>query len=252
MLHARITPSNVGAGNSGANIDMYMTLIKSTGDTIGKYNPKILLNSSFDTTLPAGTYYIGVDGVSNQNVSDYGSVGLYSLSGSVTTAVSAQSVLLKGDVKNSLNLFNWNIQPNDSVATTYLEYSFDGRSFEPIAAFPSNTTSYSHKPPTDGDIYYRVRMILPDETSEYSNTISLRNIASGNISLASNIVRNILQVRCTADFGYQLMDETGRLLQKGKLSSGLNIIQLNQVKQGLLLMNVFNQTEQLHFKLIKQ
>ncbi|HEY0678717.1 MAG TPA: hypothetical protein VGD17_10550, partial [Chitinophagaceae bacterium] len=32
-------PQNVGAGNSGANIDIKVSLLNATGDTIGRYNP---------------------------------------------------------------------------------------------------------------------------------------------------------------------------------------------------------------------
>jgi hypothetical protein len=250
-LKAQLTPNCVGNGNSGADVDLYMTLVKSTGDTIGKYNPKTLLNASLDTILPQGIYYLGIDGTSNQNVSDYGSVGLYGLSGSVQTIATAAAVILKGDVKKETNFINWNPDLNQVTTKTYIEFSFDGKYFQDITSVSPVITSFSHKPPGAGDIYYRVRMVYPDDTYEYSNTISLRNSGNPNITLGSNIISNTIQVRATGNYSFQLVDESGRLHQRGRLSAGMNYIDLNTSKKGLFLLKVSNQSEYLHFKLIR-
>lgn len=250
-LKARITPNNVAVNNSGANVDLYLTLIKSEGDTIGRYNPKSLLNAAIDTILAAGTYYFGIDGAGNQNVSDYSSVGLYLLSGSFEKLTVAPTVLLKGDVRRDLNIIRWNIESGPQVRTTYIEYSLDGRLYTPFKDVPLSTTSYAHRPP-GGNVYYRVRMILEDESTEYSNVVTISNTTGAKVWLLGNIVQNTVQIRTSGEYSYQLIDETGRLLGKGKLTSGINEIPLRTLKQGLILLKVFNQTERYHYRLIKQ
>jgi len=251
-LKAKITPNNVAVNNAGANLDIFLTLIKSTGDTIGRYNPKSLLNASIDTILAAGTYYFGVDGTGNQNVSDYGSVGLYALSGSLENLIVAPIVLLKGEVKKDLNIINWNVEDGPEVRTTYLEYSIDGRIFTPFKDVPVNSTSYTHHPPGGNPVYYRVRMLLNDQTTEYSNVVVLNNTAGSKVSLMSNIVYSSAQVRATGEYSYQLIDESGRILGKGKLTAGINEIPLRTLNKGLIFLKVFNQQQQFHYRIIKQ
>ncbi len=251
-LNARITPNNVAVNNSGANLDIFLTLIKSTGDTIGRYNPKALLNASIDTILAAGTYYFGVDGTGNPNVSDYGSVGLYALSGSVENLAVAPTVLLKGDVNRNLNIIKWHVEEGPEVRTTYIEYSIDGRFYTPFKDVPENSTSYVHYPPGGNPVYYRVRMLLNDTTTEYSNVVVLNNTAGSSVSLMSNIVYGSAQVRTTGEYSYQLIDESGRILGKGKLTTGINEIPLTTLNKGLIFLKVFNQQQQFHYRIIKQ
>ena len=251
-LKAGITPSNVAAHNAGANVDLFLSLMKSTGDTIGRYNPKTLLNASIDTILAAGTYYIGIDGTSNQYVSDYGSLGLYSLSGSLENLTVAPTVLVKGDVLKDLNIIRWDVESDIEVRSTYLEYSLDGRIYTPFQDVPENTTTYSHRPPGGNPVQYRVMMIMSDETVQYSNVITLSNTSGSKVQLLGNIVQSQVQVRTTGNYSYQLIDETGRLLGKGTLTAGINEIPLRTLKQGLVLLKVFNQSEQFHYRIIKQ
>lgn len=251
-LKALVVPYNVSTGNSGANLDVLLTLIKSTGDTMVRANPKTLLGASFDTLIPAGIYYIGIDGTGNQNVSDYGSVGFYTLSGSIaltTTTTTSSTVMITGDVKNTLHFLNWttdNIQPTTRGS---LEYSLNGVDFMEMAPLPDQTSSYAYQPPTTGNIYYRVKMRMPGDSSYYSNTIMLAN---GTVIIMGNIVQNVVQLNASGDYEYQLFDETGRTYQRGKIRRGINTVPVNEVKKGLFLMKVFNRQQQLVFKLIKQ
>src|SRR2546421_4226834 len=61
-------PKNVGSGNSGADIDIRVSLLNNQADTIGRYNPSDLLNAGVDTNLTAGTYYLVAEGVANVNL----------------------------------------------------------------------------------------------------------------------------------------------------------------------------------------
>lgn len=89
MLNA--VPESVGntngINNNGANIDIRVKILNNNKDTIGTYNPATTLNAGIDTALYTGTYYLLVDGASNANMAQYGSLGYYSLAGSLATAL---------------------------------------------------------------------------------------------------------------------------------------------------------------------
>ena len=252
QLSVKLTPNNVAENNSGANVDLYLTLIQSNGDTIGRYNPKLLLNAFTDTILAAGIYYFGIDGSGNQNVSDYGSVGWYALSGSLQNIAVAPTVLLKGDVRKNMNLIRWDVETGPQVRTTYIEYSLDGRYYTPFKDVAENTTAYAHRITESGVVYYRVRMQMTDETTTYSNVVALNNTWSDKVILQSNIVQNAAKIKASGDYAYQLFDETGRLLAKGNISEGINEVTLSTAKQGIVILNIFNKEEQYHFRIIKQ
>lgn len=251
-LSAKVTPNSIGVNNAGANLDINFALIKSTGDTIGRYNPLSLLNAFADTFLIAGTYYLAVDGTGNQNVSDYGSVGLYTLSGSLDNIPIAPTVLLKGDVRKNINVIKWNAGFGPQVRTRYIEYSLDGKFYTPFKDVPENTTTYAHRVTESGVVYYRLRMQLSDETTSYSNVVALSNTWTDGVSLQSNIVQNSAKVKASGNYAYQLFDETGRLLQRGNITEGVNDVPLQTAKQGIVILKIFSRNEQYHFRIIKQ
>lgn len=248
-LNSSIIPAHVGKNNSGANVDLFMTLVSSWGDTIGRYNPKTLLSASVDTVLEKGTYYFVADGTSNQFVSDYGSVGLYSLTGTLDNPPSKPAVLVKGDKRNEENVIKWQVREGTVPRVTYLEYSIDERSYTSI---PVASSSYIHRSPGK-KVSYRVKMIMPDETVEYSNVITLDNEAAPGVSVLTNIITSSqVQIKTNGDYAYQLMDETGRLLGKGRLTGGLNTVPVSTFYRGVLILKAFSNNEQFHFRLIKQ
>jgi hypothetical protein len=251
-VKVKITPNNVAVNNSGANVDLSLLLINNAGDTVGRYNPKTLLSATIDTVLAAGIYFLDADGTGNQNVSDYGSVGLYSLSGSVENLSIAPTVLLRGDVRRQFNVIHWDGFPGPQVRTTYIEYSLDGKIYTPFKNIPPNTTTYSHQPPGSDPVYYRLRMMLTDESTEYSNVVTLSNATNANVWLTGSLVHETIQVGSNGDYAYELIDETGRLLGTGKLSGGMNNITITTLKPGLILLKVFNKKEQHHYRIIKQ
>lgn len=242
-------PASLGGNNSGANMDVLLTLIRTTGDTLLKVNPKLSLSASIDTLLNAGTYYLGVDGVKNQHVSDYGSVGLYGISGVVAPTGTTATVVIRGSVRQNMHMLNWNEEEKESVTRSYLEYSFNGIHYLPITTAPLGTNNYTNKPLVNGNVYYRLRMVLPDETEYYSNSILLSN---GPVKPLSTVVKDQIQLSSPGEYEYQLFDEIGRLYQKGKLVEGLNTVPVSTTRSGILIIKVFNAHEHYTFKLLKQ
>jgi PKD repeat protein len=78
---------NVIPASIGANLDIAAALYDAAGTQLAYSNPTDALNASLSLTLPAGTYYLAVDGTGKGDAStgytDYASLGEYGISGSV-------------------------------------------------------------------------------------------------------------------------------------------------------------------------
>jgi hypothetical protein len=72
-----VIPFNLGANNSGANLDIVLKVYDSQGTLITTVDDASILNES--TTLNAGQYYISVNTTSNQYADKYGMLGRYSI-----------------------------------------------------------------------------------------------------------------------------------------------------------------------------
>ncbi len=77
-----------GVAQVGANLDIYVRLYDSAGAVLGGYSRLDDLTARIVRTLPAGRYYLSVDGVGKgtpltvaDGYTDYGSLGLYSITG---------------------------------------------------------------------------------------------------------------------------------------------------------------------------
>ena len=66
------------------NLDVLAKLYSSDGTLVASSNPTNRVSAGISRTLSAGTYYLTVDGVGKANAySDYGSLGFYTISGTI-------------------------------------------------------------------------------------------------------------------------------------------------------------------------
>jgi len=70
------------------NLDILASLYDSAGGLVATNNPATALDANFNLALPAGTYYLSVEGTGKDPLdtgySDYGSLGRYSVSGTLS------------------------------------------------------------------------------------------------------------------------------------------------------------------------
>ncbi len=67
------------------NLDVIAKLYSSTGELISSSNPTDSVSASISQSLKKGTYYLAIDGAGrNGRYTDYGSLGFYSIKGSVS------------------------------------------------------------------------------------------------------------------------------------------------------------------------
>ena len=70
------------------NLDIRATIYNSSGAVVATNNPVNSVDASFNLTLPEGEYYLEVDGVGKAGVySDYGSIGFFSIEGTIENAL---------------------------------------------------------------------------------------------------------------------------------------------------------------------
>jgi hypothetical protein len=252
-LRINAIPQNVGSGNNGANVDIKVGLLSSFTDTIGKYNPSELLNAGVDTNLNAGTYYIVVDGVANENLSDYGSVGSYALAGTVALVLPVHHFKLAARISEELHALSWNYKADEPVKKIYVEISKDGRRFSTLADLSPDTRTFAWKPLDNASTYYRLKVVtVADERSYYSNVEVLKSVKGKAIDVISTVVAGTIQIASKGNYPYQLVDETGRLIQKGIIKTGSNTIQIRAANPGLFLLRLQDGNEVSTYKILKQ
>ncbi|BCU14234.1 zinc-dependent metalloprotease family protein [Microcystis aeruginosa] len=87
-----VTPSN-----RGPNLDILAELYNSAGVLVASSNPADFLAASISATVGAGTYYLKVDGVGKGDplgtgYTDYGSLGQYAITGSISSGTKSISI----------------------------------------------------------------------------------------------------------------------------------------------------------------
>lgn len=90
---------NVAAANPGPNLDIIAELRDASGTLLGSANAAGSVNAAFTGTLNAGTYYLTVGGAGlgdplGTGYSDYGSLGQYSITGTVTVPNAAPTAVI--------------------------------------------------------------------------------------------------------------------------------------------------------------
>lgn len=250
-LHLNAIPQNVGVGDDGANIDIQV-ILRNGNDSINVYNPSTLLNAGVDTNLNAGTYYLVVDGVGNMYHDDFGSIGLYNISGSLATALPVKNFNFSGKVVNDVHQLNWLLQVDEPVQQLIVESSSDGQHFSTLATVQPSVKSFVNQPAGNEIIYYRLRAITATNSRGYTSGIVA--LASRAASAGVRIINNNapgITVNSSGNYTYQLFTSGGQLLGNGKLQTGINQLPTAGVK-GLLLLHCSNGNQSFTQKIIKQ
>ena len=258
-VHLSAIPQNVGTvgqyNYAGANLDIKLSLLNNKGDTIANYNPDNLVEAGLDSNLNAGTYYVVVEGIGNTNLADNASLGYYSLAASPISILPIHRLTLSGKSNAGTHTLNWMYEADENVKSIEIQNSKDGVHFEALAQVSEGTKTFSWKPLTDNAPFYRIRVITTaDEKSYYSNIITLRDRGDENatVRVMNTVVTNSIIVNTDKDCNYQVLDGTGRLLQRGKMVSGTNNIDITTAQKGLVLLRIQSVQETNTWKLIKQ
>lgn len=234
-------PQNVGAGNSGADVDIRISLLNEAGDTIGQYNPSLLLNAGVDTNLAQGTYYVVAEGIDNPNLGDYGSVGYYFVSGEVNSVLAAQRIKLSGNATSAEHVLSWQYTSTEEIKNFEVQVSKNGHDFEKLVLLNAADRTMSYNVVSDKKLFYRVRAIAPDERCFYSNVLPLQSGRKNNgAQVINTMVNGWIGVNSTGAYQYKLLQQNGQVLQQGQLSAGYNRIEVKEGNKGILMLTIYD------------
>lgn len=251
-FHMDATPFNIGVNDEGANLDIKLQLFNSGGTLLRTYDPSATMNVVIDTVLNAGTYYFKVDGSGNANVSDYGSLGSYTLSGT-SGALPIRDVALNGTTDKGKHNLNWNIIADEPIRTIVVEASADGTNFKPVTTVTPAARNFSYQPYQNNTLYYRLKVTSVIDQTVYSNVVVLRGAGKAEkLFSVSTLVQNEIAVNAGENYQYKISDANGRAVASGNAGKGINKIAINNQPNGLYIISLISNNQIQTERIIKQ
>lgn len=161
-----------------------------------------------------------------------------------------QFITAKGWAGTNGNVVEWEVS-NDPANRFEIERSEDGNSFEKIAEVPYNTNSV-HYEYTDKDVpgdvqFYRIKVIEPDNSHSYSQTIIIRNNSEpGKLVVYPNPVKSDIFLKIPGtDFVNKemvLVNSAGVVVKKQPLNvtSGQVKLNLGMLPNGMYVIRIID------------
>lgn len=251
-IHIEATPFGLNASNTGANLDVQVDMYNSSNVLIRSYAPNDKMNVVIDTTLNAGTYYLVVSGTGNLNTADYGSLGSFTFTG-FGGALPIHDISLSGNDDRNKHIFNWNIIADEPIKSQVIEVSLNGTDFKPLTSVNVLQKAFEYVPYQSGMLYYRLKATSVIDQVAYSNIIALRSTGkNAKLYSVSTIIQNEITVNASDNYEYMVADANGRMIKKGRGSSGINRIDMANYTAGLYIIQLINQSTKQTERIIKQ
>ncbi|MEO6682453.1 MAG: zinc-dependent metalloprotease [Ginsengibacter sp.] len=249
-----VLPFSVGPNNEGANLDIKVVLLNETLDVIAEYDPEDVLHVSVDTILQQGIYYAVVSGAGNINTSNYGSLGSYFVKGmlSPTTVLPVNELSLKGKAIKGGHELSWTIRMESAAEKMILEKSSDGIHYSAIEMITQTESSLVYRPEINGNVYYRIRVITQSGNIIYSNALNLKSeFIDKKLFRISTMVRNEINVQASEDYRFNILDMTGRSIQKGTGKAGQSSINIGSSPNGIYFIQMISNTQKITQRIVK-
>ena len=254
-LQLNAIPYNVGSGNSGSDLDLQVDFLDGSYASIGTYNPGNLLSSVIDTFINAGTYYMRIDGKGNIYAPEYGSLGSYSLQATYTDAavLDIRRLELRGRLNGDMHTLSWLIEADKPVMKQVVEVSNNGINFTPLDQPNNALRTYSYHPLDNRPLLYRLHITLDNLKEYYSNVIAIRQDKALKPQLVGNTISgNSLTINSPANYHYQIIDQSGRMLSKGAVEKGYSSLGLGSINTGIYIIRFTDGEQQWSEKFIKR
>lgn len=250
-LHLEAKPFGLNNSTNGANLDVMLELYDEHGNIVSVFNPEVTMSVTVDTVLSAGIYYIVITGAGNANISNYGSLGSYTLTGA-RGALPIRSITLGGNTDNKMHNLSWNVIADEPVISQTIEYSTNGVNFQTLATISGSQRTYSYTPSAHEVVFYRVKVRTTVNETGYSNTIALRVTQKTKLATVSTLVREEIAVQATQSFKYILTDINGRVIKTGNGNAGENRIRFTNQTSGVYILKMVSENNKQIERIIKQ
>lgn len=251
-FHVDVNPFSIGTNNQGADLDVKVSLYDATKTLVRTYDPKDKMSVTIDTILNSGDYYLIVSGAGNNNASDYGSLGSYSITG-LKGILPIHQVKLTGKLDKNRHNLNWDIISDDPIKSVTIESSTNGSNFNSITTIRGTGNSFEYIPFEYTEIYYRLKVTSVTNQIVYSNIIALKATEKAGQSFkVSTFVRNQITVTATNNYQYQLSDINGNTIARGNGTQGFNQLNIDRQPAGMYILQLLNNNEKQTERIIKQ
>ncbi len=251
ILHLEATPYQVGAGNTGANLDVEFSLYNNSKVLLRTYNPLETMNVVIDTTLSTGTYYFVVSGTGNSNASGYGSLGSYTFTGT-KGVLPIRDVALQGKANKNNHSFSWNIISDEPIVSQVIEASSNGSDFSPIFTDVTGSKNYNYTTTLKGTIFYRLKATSSINQTVYSNIIALKTTDNKKQFEVTTLAQQNIRVTATENYSYILYDANARLVATGKERIGISNINVSNLSSGMFILQMMSNNNIQTERIIKQ
>jgi hypothetical protein len=153
---------------------------------------------------------------------------------------------------NAQHILSWGIEADEPLRTIELQYSADGVNFNKLTGVTQKNGNFGCNPVVPGTVYYRLTAWLRDGSSKTSEIISLQSgIGRKKVELLNNQAGTELLVGSKGNYHYEIYDLSGRVVNKGTLSGGLNKIPIEANRRGMYYFRAFNTTESATERFVK-
>jgi hypothetical protein len=251
-LYLQVNPYSIAANNEGADLDVKLSIYDSAKNLVRVYNPANTMSVVVDTFLAAGKYYLVVEGTGNNNATDYGSLGSYSLKG-LSGILPIKKITLSGSTVNNTHKLNWNIDTDEMLTSIVVEASTDAINFTSIKVAATTQTQFDNMPTIQHTFYYRIKVITGNNTVAYSNIISLKAIEkTAQIFTVTTAPHQDIVINAPTVFQYRILSINGTAIAYGNGTAGYNKVTIAQQPSGMYLLQLVSNKGSQTERIIKQ
>jgi len=124
--------------------------------------------------------------------------------------------------------------------------------FNNLAQLSTNDKSFTYSPFTNGNTYYRLKVISVTGQTTYSNIVLLKGVESTNGTFSiSNMVTSEITVKAPQNYQYQIADMSGRVIKTGSADAGTTNININNSPKGIYIMQIFCNNQRTTKRIVK-
>jgi hypothetical protein len=249
-VNLSVNPYSVGANNEGANLDVKIMIYDEAKNLICIKDPKESMSVNLDTILEKGYYYVVIDGVGNNNMTDYASVGTYTFNCS-SSKIAIRSLALTGAAGLDGHNLHWDMENPEAIAAQSIEISADGVVFTTITNTNIRAKDFHYNPNDNNIKYYRIRITSISDETVYSNVVSIKPASIGTFKV-NTLVQNQITVNASENYQYKLLDINGRVIATGNGIKGMNNINMYNASRGMYVIQFYGATTKSVERIIKQ
>ena len=145
------------------------------------------------------------------------------------------------------------IDADEHIMKEVIQVSNTGINFTPLDQPNNILRNYSYHPLDTRPLLYRMHVTFDNLKEYYSNVIAIRPGKAVKPQLVGNTISgNNVTINSPANFHYQVIDQSGRMLLKGIVEKGYSSVGLGSIHTGIYIIRFTDGEQQWSEKFIKR